>query len=74
MQTIHQAKGGQISFRLVQRRGDFVIVADDGEKFAALDPRGSDRAHAVNCWIEAIDLAETSNEPLLTVLLKINGA
>ena len=64
-ETIHNAQAGEVSIRLVQRSIDFMIVLDDGGKFAAIDPRGNDRAHAVFCFTRAVELAPQLLEELM---------
>lgn len=64
-ETIHNAQAGEIHIRLVERTADYVIVVDDGGKFAAIDPRGNDRKHAVFCFTRAVELAPQLLEAIL---------
>jgi len=67
MQTIHNAQAGEVSIRLVQRSIDFMIVLDDGGKFAAIDPRGRCRDHAIRCFDRACELAEAEHSLIVDI-------
>lgn len=62
MHAIRQTSVGPISVRLIKRPTNHVLVIEDGGPLVAINPRGSDRAHAVRCFGRAVDLAKAEQE------------